>query len=1241
MCHEYPAPGNEHEMEDFCLRYYRFLLKREGLVHYGKRGEKQDGIDVIDQHGQKPVYAIQSKRHEPHKTIPPAEIKAEVGLAENSQHEIDHYLIATTAKKSRNAQDTILELNKRASKKFLVEIHFWEDICTRLNEFGRAIAELLIYADQPSETNLHLIGVETYRLPNSLQTAEIAEGEELYPEIIELLKDRKLEAAEHEIEKLPPLEETGSLDSHRRYAILRLKAKLQFELCNFDEASRLFLSAYDILPKLSQARQNRVLALDLAGQEEAGSEAKLLLDDGICTASVLSTYIRSTETIEELSEYQQSIDELAESDEVLNETLARQYLSWGKLELAKAAANRALEISPTSAHALFTRGTIAHNSIVHGNWEDRPKHIRDALHLYTEAEEAAKRDNYNGLLSEIYSNRGRVNGVAGNSIEAANDFRTSVEQSDKPSGYAEGAVSYFLHEQEYASAWEYLTYLDASSDEAQFLQIATKYHYGAEDDKKNQIQQMLSLADSGVERAPEARYHCVQWALDLRDFDLARKCVPDALLKQRPFQGHTLLGWIEYEQGNTDVANEHSQKALEVSSRSADREDLATLARLLVELENDEDAFPLLEHVYTPGVLDLNTKRLLECAQQLERHDLLIRVCSELRNTGQHDNRSRRLEVQVLSRYSPEEAFDLAKEFLQFERLYFSVVKNYLAVRLNREDEVQFDQDSQRRLEDFGPDEADLVLVPYVAKEKFVEARDYIYQLLRSDFSSELAHGKYIWFVFQYGTRAEIDAPSAVDRQSAVRLKNLVNGEHRWITIEDHQPEIARDEFSSSSPTGQALLGKRVGDIIDLHPGHVQKQEEEIVEIQTKFVRLFQDAISNFQHRFPDSTALQSLHVGSGDDFDISAILQVSKERREYVEQAFGYYRSNPCSLHLLAKAIGINEGQVMIALAEKGSEHIQCVGITAETFSEAVESQGEAEKVVLDVTAIVTISQLRSWDLLDQDKRYFVSRTTSDLIDGWLRNLENEDTRPSAHSFYTDDGKLLLQDASLEQIEQECESLREVVEQIKSHCTVRSSSTVASLDLARRELFADACGYHTLEALSLAKDNKAAFWTDDRFVAMIAEADFGLKRIWSQLAFESMRTTGKIEYDQYSEITAKLAAWNYVSTLWHVQDIITAGKLSNWTPTEWPFEQCLQLIKSSNLPVPKKTHMVLAFFKLLRKSDCLELKQTAIVQAILDALNSVVAVKWMLQEMDGFFGIDIPSADFLKLQLAYWLKPR
>lgn len=208
--YRYPQPGNEDEFEDFCVRFYRERLKRSGLVRYAKRGEHQDGIDILDPLGLKPFIAIQCKHHEPTKTIPPREIKKEISLAEASSHAIDHYIIATTAKKSRKAQDTVLALNQRSddTRRFTVEIHFWEEICTYLDEFGRAVADFIVYGKRRDEELLEPVQISAGGYSSvTADSANEVQNAEFYPEIDALFKDRN---------PLPP----STVGMHRTQAVV-------------------------------------------------------------------------------------------------------------------------------------------------------------------------------------------------------------------------------------------------------------------------------------------------------------------------------------------------------------------------------------------------------------------------------------------------------------------------------------------------------------------------------------------------------------------------------------------------------------------------------------------------------------------------------------------------------------------------------------------------------------------------------------------------------------------------------------------------------------------------------------------------------------------------------------------------------------------------------------------------------------------------------------------------------------
>ncbi|PHQ33673.1 PIN domain-containing protein [Rhodopirellula bahusiensis] len=1243
MRFRYPHPGNEDEFEEFCVRFYRHLLRREGLVRYGKRGEKQDGIDIIDQLGMKPLHVIQCKNHEPTKTIPPKEINDEVFAAEASAHSIDRFIISTTARKSKNAQDTVLQLNQRNAgcPPFKVEIHFWEDVCGYLDGFGRAVAEFIVYSESIEALPLARVSRASYQPTVDLDQDN---ADELFQDIHKLFEVRKLEAAQHEIDKLPDPQQNEALETNQRYAILRLRAKMALETLQADEAIRLFHLAYETCPNLQQARRNRVLALEFAGdRKQALIEAKNLINDGDQSSYLMAFIIRNSETASDLKPYQESINTHSSTDIDVNIELAQRYLKWGRAEDAREAASKAVELSPDSAHAQFALGMVSHHLALHGDWQTRTQRLTKAIEHYSDAIKAAIRDNYRGLIPEILIHRARVNSFLRQLDKADADFRAAVDAASVPSLYAEAAVSFFLSEDDYESAEEMLPVLDSSSDEAAFLIGVTKYHCASPRDKMEVLSDFIKLTERNFDRSNEIRYFCVQWAIELSNLSLARECVPDSFVDQFSFQGNSLLAWIELESGKRNRAGEFAFDALNSSSKSAHRMEIAILARILVRLGEEEKALPLWEQAAVPGILNDDCKALFSCAQRLDRHDTLLRICSELRETGQQDQLIRKVEIQLLSQYQPEKAFELATKYRELDNVYYGAMRNFLAIRLAKLGEVDLPKQLASHAPKISPEEAYLVVVPLIETSCYLLAIDFLYHQLRSHFSSALAHGQFIWTFLRFAEKAEIAVqPNVVDVQSAVQLKNSSKEDTRWVVIEDTSPDPARDEFTATSPVAQPLVGKHRGDSVDLTRLTAQPHQERIVDVKSKYAYRFEDSIKNFQIRFPGEASIQSINMGTPDDLDPAPLVESLKERKEYVDKAIAFYHEEPCSLHLLATRIGLSEYKTMDGLTANDAWMLRCNECSPSEFDERAVEGFEGQKIVTDLSALVTITRLGILDCLADQYEFIVSRKSKETIIDWLSELPDPEQGADTYASLTAEGEFTIREVPFELAKRDREEIESIVSFVESHCEVRDSPGMVNLAPKKRKLYGEFIGLHSLDSIGIAVDEHSLLWTDDFCTAMIAETDFGVDRIWTQLLLRAFLANGSPATPQlYSEMVAKLAGWNYVSTVWNNEDVVAAGELCNWDINTWPLKQCLRLFRSLRMPRSAKARHMLDFFRQLRRSSCVEFKQTTIVQSTLNELNCAATVRLMIRHVDQFFPIDFPSASFLKEEFIYWAKLR
>lgn len=1238
----YPQPDNEDAFEQFCLRFYRKHWNNDNLALYAKRGEKQYGVDIHDPAQMGRIGAVQCKHHEATKSLKVAEIAAEVAKAETWVQPLELYVIATTAKKSGAAHDQVAKLNGRPDKKFTVILHFWEDICEFLSAYSRVVAESIVGGrDARAEFVASMLGDADLRsMVAGLVRGEVAPpDDDQYGDIEEQLNKRNLEAARYAIEKLPKDEAFSQLDALSRYKITRLRAKLALEEFDFDVASQLFLDAFALQPELVKAKENKVLAYSLANEKErAFALAKQYVAEGLNTPLMLSRLIECATTREALDEVMPLMADHLETDEDINVSLAHRLNCFGDASSARVAGERAVKIAPGSPHAQFAAGSGAHNEGAASGGSQRKEALSYAKERYTRAEQLATELKFTGLLPEILANRGAVNALLHDEAAAKADYTASVTRAANSPIYAGNAISYFVHERDWAGAAEILPYLDRTTEEGEFFAALTEFEMTDDvDRRRGLIQSLARLAQQQWERTAECPLHCVDLALRIGDFDLARSSISKVYAEAYPFQANTALAWIAAHSKEGDPA-EYAQKAVAAGMVNTEAPDRRVLADILIALKDHSTALALLEANVTPGVLDDDTRKLVDCAQRVEKHDLLLRICRELRETGAQTFEFRKMEMQLLSRYAPEQGLALTDDFIKASKSpeLFVAFKNWLAIRLNRHELLNFSK--LPKPGDLSPSESILVSEPYVETKQFDEAIKFLYALLRLNFDDAEAHQKYIKCILDYGDNGTLHTQMAkVEGECGVQLE-LKDGSKRWLVIEDDSPVPSRGEFASDSPMGQCLAGSSVGDSVTL-PGGFGLDEATIRDVQSKYVRAFQDSMEHFGARFPAENFVRKFSAGNPESLDLTEIIEAATKAKEGAEEAIRFYSHNPCTIHWLSERVGLNERDTMFALTHHESARIRCSDTRADVFGRLVDVGVQNEKVVLAISALVTLEVLEGWDLLDASKEYYVSRMTFELIEHWVAEAEGSVARESAHSSVTEEGKLGVFKTTQEERKRNRDLLVALKRRVESLCKISSAESVAAIEPSRRKAYERVAGFHNLEAIGLTRELAAAFWADDLILSFIGKAEFNLTCIWTQLALKVNAKAGIVTEDAYDGASAKLVGYQYESTVWDCSTIMQAGELAAWDVQRWPFNACIDLLGLPNMTLRRRYRQLIEALWALRGSSCSMFQQSAVVQAMLTKVRNPQLIAAMYERMEQLFGDDVVSAEFFAPEFEFWLR--
>lgn len=137
-------PRNESDFEDWCVAVFRIALDAPGLSRFGRRGQRQGGVDLLGNTRQHKRIGVQAKlRNDGDLTT--EEIDADVAKALQHHPELDDLFIATTSSRDVVLHKHVLDLDLRHRKlgKFGVAIQFWEDLEEAINQHSGLRAELL------------------------------------------------------------------------------------------------------------------------------------------------------------------------------------------------------------------------------------------------------------------------------------------------------------------------------------------------------------------------------------------------------------------------------------------------------------------------------------------------------------------------------------------------------------------------------------------------------------------------------------------------------------------------------------------------------------------------------------------------------------------------------------------------------------------------------------------------------------------------------------------------------------------------------------------------------------------------------------------------------------------------------------------------------------------------------------------------------------------------------------------
>ena len=401
------------------------------------------------------------------------------------------------------------------------------------------------------------------------------------------------------------------------------------------------------------------------------------------------------------------------------------------------------------------------------------------------------------------------------------------------------------------------------------------------------------------------------------------------------------------------------------------------------------------------------------------------------------------------------------------------------------------------------------------------------------------------YFQIFLGRGKEWVEPEIVESNCAVLLKNETT-EQWWQLLSSGEEYGGPYDLQMSDKLAQRLLGRRVGATIVLQQG-LEDLSYEITAIQSKFLRAWQVTIAEFSTRFPENKDLLRVKI-EGDD--LTSVLLTLDQRDQFVQRAELAYREGRLPFSSFAELLGRSVPEVWRACTASAFSRIYFGNGTTNTEKEASHILREAEGIVLDLVALLTVHELQ---LVQDMRNRFSYIAVPQLVIDYLHSVYAKtimDPPPTSWLGKGPSGEYTLCEMSEEYWLEWKKYVQAIFEFAVSFDRIASHRALITDDMEMLEDVLTTGGMATIYAGDEFSDAKLILVSDDMVLSSLARSK-NTAVANTQGLLSELRRTGVITDRVYSSQVEQLALLNY----WFVQvlpgDIIRRLEANSYITTE------------------------------------------------------------------------------------------
>ena len=1078
MTVQIPKPLYEQDFEDCNEVLWRCILKDPMASKYGRRGQRQHGVDIIGRRNRDPAHlvGIQCKlKSHGHKLLE-QEVRDEVNKALTFEPPLSEYVIVTTAPDDAYLQSLANKLSIEESKSrtpdLNIHIFGWDKLQREIQRYPEAHKvfdpsytpqidqierEIEDIPERVSDALSPIIGVVRQEVA-SLKSSEISivhsavqsEHEQHIKDYVELIPSKP----ETALDLLKKLEErvSSSTSDHVRFRIKTNIAACQLELARKNEAANGLIAAWDLAPEDPKAIANKALGFllledwghvkDFAEQElkKHPSNARLaacylqsLIHDESVDDPISLIPVETRNTPEVFEAHVQWLIERGEPHSWWDTAISA-YRQFPDIEA----------LQELGANALLSR-TIGGERYFYGqslnvtNLDD----VNEAISIYESLWEKVKDRSVERSkeLSSIPANLMTAYYVVGKNEAAINLGFQAHERFPHEETINVYLASLLLDQGDVDRASELISGLDDNTQAitARFKIAIVRKGWPV----------VLELVDKYLDQFPEPEQIVVRATGVVARMELAGSADARDILKNeyKYFEGDTRALTVLAQSARILGIEDASRSLFESATQAFRNGDDTYVVRLslaeeaLSRRQLDVIIEALLGHV----ALDHDNEALRTLAQALvfdaPIRDRAIKFFSELAPSIRSDSFFQRLEgILHYNRGVPEAAINpLLVAFEEDRQIYtlLCIVRAYFATKNQSAIENLINGLEVEKLKGSPLDHIELSHLLFDYYEEPACALHTAYEALVADLTNAELGQYFIGLVLKAtSTNQELGTSNVVGIGTWIRLTSSKGEKYEALVGESHD-----------RPWGQAVpvsnlfisrsLGLKVGDEFKSTNNTLGVEETwTVAELKPWWLQAFHHLTTNFEQMFPEAQGFASLTIA---DDDIEPVLEQVRRLSAMARQQADIYLQH--TIPLVVAAGNRPGGAVAFAqyLASEGEQVKVCTG-THDERDEALRviQENERKGAVLDAFTAWHAAILGVLPVLEEVLGPLVIPTLEIHRLGGLTEDHTDVGEGDSMSLDYRDGQLRRYIETSEDRAKRLSAARSLIETIEEHCSVR-----------------------------------------------------------------------------------------------------------------------------------------------------------------------------------------------------------